>query len=349
MEEKARLSPTLAEIVARLGGELVGDPKVAISGVGAIDSAQPGDITFVAANRYGSRLTSTRAAAVVLSAAHREATSLPRIVTDNPYLYFARIAQLFHPAAPPVPGVHGTALVAASAQVHSSACIGPYAYVGEGATIGSAALIGYGCHVGDNSHVGAATRLVANVTIYPGCRLGERVLVHAGVVVGADGFGIAWSGERWEKIPQIGGVTIGDDVEIGANSTIDRGALEDTIIEEGVKLDNQIQVGHNVRIGAHTAIAGCVGIAGSAKIGQFCRIGGAAGILGHLEICDHVTVSAFTLVTKSITRPGTYTGGLPHMRHEEWLEKAAQFRRLDDIVARLQKLEKKFTDREKRN
>jgi UDP-3-O-[3-hydroxymyristoyl] glucosamine N-acyltransferase len=225
---------------------------------------------------------------------------LPRIVAERPYAYFAKVSQLFNSTVQQEPGVHPSAVVAKSAKL------------GKGVSIGA------GCVVGEGVTIGEGTCLYPRVVIYPNCSLGKRVILHSGVVIGADGFGIAPEDGRWVKIPQIGGVRIGDDVEIGANTTIDRGALDDTVIEEGVKLDNQIQVAHNVRIGAHTAIAACTGIAGSADIGRHCIIGGAAMIHGHIRIADHVKVSAGTLISRSLTRPGTYTGIYPFDEHEAW-------------------------------
>jgi UDP-3-O-[3-hydroxymyristoyl] glucosamine N-acyltransferase len=226
-----------------------------------------------------------------------------------------------------------------SARIAKSASIGACTVVGKGAQIGEKAIIGPGCFIGDNAVIGAATRLHANVTVYHECRIGARCIAHSGVVIGSDGFGIARDDGVWKKIPQIGRVLIGDDVEIGANTTIDRGALDDTVIEDGVKLDNQIQIAHNVRIGAHTAIAACVGIAGSAKIGRNCALGGASMIYGHITLADGVNVSAGTLIMKSLDQPGTYTGVYPFSSHQRWLKNAAHLRQLDDLVKRVRALE----------
>ncbi len=243
-----------------------------------------GSIAFYSGPRYRAQLAATRAGAVILAPQAEAATLLPRIVADNPYACFAKAAQLLNPVALPSTGVHTTAQVHAAAGVAPSACIEAGAVVGPGAVVGERAWIGAGCYVGEGATIGADCRLHPHVVVYGGCRLGARVIVHAGAVIGADGFGLANEDGRWVKMPQIGRVLIGDDVEIGANTTIDRGALDDTVIEEGVKLDNQIQIGHNCRIGAHTAMAGCVGVAGSAVIGRHCTFGGAAMILGHLSI-----------------------------------------------------------------
>ena len=323
---------TLREIVAALGGEALGEVAAPLTGVGTLDSAGPAQIAFLANPKYRGRVAATRAGALILGTADRDASSLPRIITGNPYAYYARTVALFHPEAPAQPGIHPFAQVDASASVDADAEIGPFVVIGANARVGKGARLGAHCVLGEGASVGDHTTLHPRVTVYHGCSIGSRCVVHSGVVIGADGFGMARDGDRWVKIPQVGRVRIGDDVEIGANTTIDRGALDDTVIEEGVKLDNQIQVGHNCVIGAHTVVAGCTGISGSVTIGRDCMIGGGVGIVGHLAICDRVTVSGFTLVTKSITQPGTYTGAVPFMPHADWLRNAAHLRRLDDIV-----------------
>ena len=300
---------TLGQIASRLGGTVVGDPATQIDQVASLERAAPRQIAFFTGLRYRDRLAATRAAAVVVAPEHESLTALPRIVTERPYAYFAKLSQLFNPLVVQPPGVHASAVLAGNVR------------------LGNRVSIGAGCVVGEGALIGDDSCLYPRVVVYPGCSIGKRAIVHAGAVIGADGFGIAEEEGRWIKIPQIGGVRIGDDVEIGANTTIDRGALEDTVLEDGVKLDNQIQVGHNVRIGAHTAIAGCAGIAGSADIGRHCTIGGAAVILGHLRIVDHVHVSAGTLVSRSIRKPGTYTGVYPFDENESWARGAAWLRR----------------------
>ena len=257
---------------------------------------------------------------------------MPRIVSDNPYAYYARTVALFHPPEAIRPGIHPFAQVDGNANVDAGAQIDAFAVIGPGCSIGAGARVGSHCSLGRNVAIGAGATLHPRVTIYDGCRLGARVIVHSGAVVGADGFGMARDAGRWVKIPQVGAVRIGDDVEIGANTTIDRGALDDTVIEEGAKLDNLIQVAHNCVIGAHTVIAGCTGISGSVTIGKNCMIGGGVGFVGHISICDRVTISGFTLITKSITEPGTYTSGLPFMPHAEWLRNAVHLRRLDELA-----------------
>jgi UDP-3-O-[3-hydroxymyristoyl] glucosamine N-acyltransferase len=261
---------------------------------------------------------------------------MPRIVCDNPYAYYARTVALFHPEPAITPGIHPFAQVDASANIAPSAQIGAFVVIGAGATIGENVRIDEGTSIGANVAVGVGTRLRPRVTIYDGCSIGARCIVHSGAVIGADGFGMARDDGRWVKIAQVGAVRIGDDVEIGANTTIDRGALDDTVIGEGVKLDNQIQVGHNCVIGAHTVIAGCTGISGSVTIGSHCMIGGGCGFVGHITICDRATISGFTFVTKSITQPGTYTSGMPIMPHAEWLKNAALLRQLHRKIGRPQ-------------
>jgi UDP-3-O-[3-hydroxymyristoyl] glucosamine N-acyltransferase len=328
---------TLGEIVARLGGEAVGDKDTRLSGVATLDSAGPGEIAFLANPKYRARLAGTRAGAVILGPADRDAAAIPRIVSENPYAYYARTVALFHPEEPAWPGIHPFAQVDASANVDASAEIGAFAVIGANARIGAGARIGAHTAIGRDCSVGEGTRLHARVTLYDGCSVGARCVLHSGAVIGADGFGQARFEGRWIKVPQVGGVRIGDDVEVGANTTIDRGALDDTVIGDGVKLDNQIQIAHNCVIGAHTVIAGCTGISGSVTIGKNCTIGGGVGIVGHLAICDGVTLTGFTFVTKSITQPGTYSSGMPFMPHAEYLRNAVHLRRLDELAARLKR------------
>ena len=300
---------TLGEIVSRLGGRVAGDPGTLIRQVGSLERAGEGQIAFLSSNKHKGKLSGTGAAAVILAPENENLTGLPRIVCEAPYAYFARVSQLFNPPFTQPLGVHPSAVVSPKARLGENVSIGPGCVVGEGVTIGDGSC------------------LYPRVVVYPGCSLGRRVIVHSGAVIGADGFGIAEEAGRWVKIPQIGAVRVGDDVEIGANSTIDRGALDDTVLEDGVKLDNLVQIAHNVRVGAHTAIAGCAGVAGSADIGRHCTIGGAAVILGHLQLADHVHVSAGTLVSRSILRPGTYTGIYPFDEHAAWQRSAAGLRR----------------------
>jgi UDP-3-O-[3-hydroxymyristoyl] glucosamine N-acyltransferase len=338
---------TLREITRRFGGEVAGDGGVRVRQVATLESAGPAHIAFLANERYLHQLKSTRAEAVIVGESARSATALPRIICANPYAYFARVSALLNPLASAVGGVHRTAVIGKSAALGRGVEIGPYSVIGAGAKIGAGSIIGAGCFVGEGARVGSDSRLYPRVTIYHRCTIGDRVTLHSGVVIGADGFGIAMDEGRWIKIPQIGGVTIGNDVEIGANTTVDRGAMDDTVIEEGVKLDNHIQVGHNVRIGAHTAIAACTAIAGSARIGRYCTIGGMSGIAGHLSIVDRVEISAHTLVSKSIITPGTYTGLYPFETNREWRKNAAQLRHLNELARRLRALEKQALEAER--
>ena len=330
---------SLGDLVARFGGEVAGDPEVRVWHVATLENAGPGAIAFFANARYRSQLHTTRAAAVIISPAAREDIQIARIVCENPYAYFARVSLLLNPPRATRPGIHATAAVDADASVHPGAEIGAYAVVSRGARVGEGTVIGAGAYIGEDVQVGRDSRIHALVAIYQHCVLGDRVVVHSGAVIGADGFGIAVEEERWVKVPQIGGVRVGDDVEIGAATTIDRGAIEDTVIEDGVKLDNQIQIAHNVRIGAHTAIAACTGIAGSVHIGRHCRIGGAVGIAGHVHIADRVEISGHTAVTKSIDKPGVYSGVYPFEPNREWRRNASQLRHLAEIVRRVAALE----------
>ena len=319
----------LSELARRFGGELVGKPETPILRVATLDSAGSGDIGFVSNPKYRSKLSITKASAVILPVAMRGATSLPYILCRNPYLFFARVANLFSPPGLVTPGIHPTAVIESDAKVAKSAEIGPFVYIGHDVRIGKDVCVGAGSTISAGARIGDGSRLFPRVVIYAGCTLGRRVIVHSGAIIGADGFGIADEGGKWLKIPQTGRVVIGDDVEIGANCTIDRGALDDTVIEDGVKLDNQIQIGHNVRIGAHSALAGCVGIAGSATVGRHCTIGGGAILVGHIHLADNVHISAATLVTKSIPAAGTYTGAFPFMEHDRWAKTAVRIRNID--------------------
>ncbi len=340
------MSATLAELVARFGGELVGDGARRIVQVAPLDRATPDEIGFVAQSKYLAQLAGTRAGAVILPPDARDASDLPRILTPHPYLYFARVSALLNPVPRPPVGVHASATVAPDAVVAPDASIGPGAVIGAGATIGARTAIGANCVVGEGARIGEDCLLHAHVTVYHRCEIGDRAILHSGCVIGSDGFGFAPNEGAWEKIPQIGRVRVGNDVEIGACTTIDRGALEDTVIEDGVKLDNLIQVAHNVVIGAHSAIAACTGIAGSAKIGRHCTIGGAAMIFGHIEIADGTRISTNTLITKSLPRAGTYTSALPFSEHEVWQKNAVHMRNLDKLVKRVKELEKKIGELE---
>jgi len=347
MQNQTHPPLSLGDIVGHLGGELVGDPAVKVRQVATLETASPEHIAFFANQRYIAQLKTTRAGAVIVGAQLRGMLDRPHIVAANPYAYFARLSALFNPVQTRPPGCHPAAVIHPRARIGTAVHVGPHAVIEEDAVIGNGCSIGAGSYLGACVTVGAGSVIYPNVTIYRDCSLGERTIVHSGAVIGADGFGIAMEGERWLKVPQIGRVRIGSEVEIGANTTIDRGAMDDTVIEEGVKLDNQIQIGHNVRIGAHTAIAACVGIAGSSRIGRFCRIGGASGIAGHLSVADHVEISAHTLVTKSIGEAGTYTGAYPFESNRDWRRNAASLRKLGELASRVRALEKELQLRKK--
>lgn len=335
---------SLAELAARCGGEVRGDAGLRVRSVATIQNATAGSIVFLANPHYRRFLADTRASAVILAPADAEACALPMLVTPNPYLLYARVATLLTPVPAVRRGVHASAHVDSGAKIAADAWVGPGAIVETGAVIGAAAQIGPNCVVMEGARVGDYSRLVASVTLCVGVQLGKRGLLHPGVVIGADGFGMARDDAVWVKVPQLGSVQIGDDVEIGANTTIDRGALEDTIIEDGVKLDNQIQIGHNTRIGAHTAIAGCTGIAGSVVVGKRCMIAGGAAIAGHIEVCDDVVITAYTLVSHSIEKPGVYSGSLPMDETAQWRKNSVRFRQLDKLARRVADLEKKSGD-----
>lgn len=335
----------LDEIVARLGGTIAGDGSVAVTQVGSLATASEGQIAFLAHSKFRQQLRSTKASAVIIAPQYLSETTLPRIVHANPYAYYARVVELLNPAQHRPRGVHPSAVV--HSVVPASASIGENVVVGVNAEIGENVTIFPGCVIGDGVSIGNDSRIYPNVVVYQDCVIGQRAVIQAGAVIGGDGFGFAKDGEDWVKIPQIGRVVIGDDVEIGANTSIDRGALDDTLIGNGVKLDNQIQIAHNVVIGDHSAMAGCVGIAGSTRIGRRCTVGGAGMIVGHLDLADDVHVSAGTMVTKSIRKPGQYTSIFPLESHDEWLQNAAQIKRLVKLSERVAELEKKLELMEK--
>jgi UDP-3-O-[3-hydroxymyristoyl] glucosamine N-acyltransferase len=328
-----------------LGGLLEGDGSVVVTQVGTLASAGQGQIAFLANPKYQQQLQTTQATAVILPPQFATKTVLPRIVHQNAYAYYARVVALLNPVQQQARGVHFSAVVHSDIPV--SASIGAHVVVGEGVRLGENVTVYPGCILGDNVSIGDDSLLYPNVVVYRDCIIGRRAVIQAGAIIGGDGFGFAKDEERWVKIPQIGRVVIGDDVEIGANTSIDRGALDDTVIGNGVKLDNQIQIAHNVVIGDHTAMAGCVGIAGSTRIGQRCTIGGAGMIVGHLELADDVHVSAGTMVTKSLRKPGQYTSIFPLETHDNWLRNAAQIKRLATLAERVSELEKKLEQMEK--
>lgn len=336
------MSATLAELAIHCNAELRGDPTLKIDRVATLETAGPRDIAFVAGEKYSAQLARTSAGAVILAAKDANRFSGNALLNNNPRLCLAKVAALLHPPTPIPAGRHATAVIDALAVVAKEVSIGAQTVVEAGANIGTGVVIGPGCYIGAGATIGSDTRLHAHVTLAEGCVLGERCIVQPGAVIGSDGFGYARDGSHWQKILQLGKVVVGDDVEIGANTTIDRGAIEDTVIESGVKLDNLIHIAHNVRIGADTAIAACVGIAGSTRIGRRCTIAGQVGIVGHIEIADDVTITGATVVTHSIRTAGTYSSGSPLEPYQSWLKNAVRMRQLDDMARRLKRVEQKI-------
>ena len=329
----------LADLAVRFGCELRGDPETLVDRVAALQDAQRGALSFLANPRYLKHLSATAASAVVVDAANAGACPVPALIAGNPYATYARIAQVLHPEPAFAGGRHASAVVEEGAAIDPSAWIGAGTYVGRGVRIGARSYVGQGCVILDDAMVGAECRLVARVTLCKGVRVGNRCVFAPGAVIGADGFGHAPDLDGYVKIPQVGTVIIGDDVDVGANTTIDRGAVGDTVVEDGVKIDNLVMVAHNVRIGAHTVIAAMVGIAGSATIGRRCMLGGQSGIVGHLEICDDVALTGKTMVSRSITKPGVYSGQLPADEARSFRRNSARFQKLDDLARRVRRLE----------
>jgi UDP-3-O-[3-hydroxymyristoyl] glucosamine N-acyltransferase len=344
----ARLAELFAGIAAE-GTELVGDGEILISGISTLEGADESQLTFLSRPKFVSQLAASRAACVIVAPAMREAAQQRGacIVAPDPYLYFALATQWWRRNSRPAakPSTHSSAVIDSGANVSPDATVGAFVCIEAGATIGADAVIGAHCVIGQNAVIGAGSRLAPRVTIGDDCRVGERCIIHSGAVIGADGFGFAPHAGEWVKIEQLGAVQIGNDVEIGANTCIDRGALLDTVIEDGVKLDNLIQIGHNVRIGRHSAIAGCTGLAGSATVGAHCTIGGAAIILGHLTLGDHVNVSAASVVTRSISKPGLYTGFFPIDDNASWEKNAVSLKQLNSLRKRLKQIEIKLASR----
>lgn len=336
------MSATLAELADRCGAKLRGDRALRIERVSTLEMAGSHDIAFVAGEKYLAQLAETAAGAVILAEKDASRFQGNALLCENPRLCLAKAAAILHPGVPVPPGRHATAVIAPSAFLAADVAIGPQTVVEAGAVIESGVIIGAGCHIATGAKIGAGSRLYAHVSIGERCILGERCVVQPGAVIGSDGFGFARDGNHWQKILQLGRVIIGDDVEVGANTTIDRGTIEDTVIERGVKLDNLIHVAHNVRIGADTAIAACVGIAGSTRIGQRCTIAGQVGIVGHIEITDDVHITGATVVSRSIRQAGTYSSGSPLEPYQSWLKNAVRMRQLDDMARRLKKLEQKY-------
>jgi len=328
-------SYSAAELAERFGLQLQGDGAARVHGVGTLARAQAGQLAFLANSKYRGQLAESQASVITMRAEDATGYAGTALIARDPYAAFAKMSALFESKPQYRAGIHSSADIAADAHVDPDAHIGAFVCIGARSRVEAGAVVGPGCVIGEDCVVGAGSELIARVTLVTRVRLGQRVRVHPGAVLGAAGFGLAMEAGRWLNVPQLGGVVIGDDCEIGANTTIDRGAIEDTVLEEDVRLDNQIQIGHNAHIGAHTAMAGCSAVAGSARIGRYCLIGGGAGILGHLEICDKVMVTAMSLVTHSIREPGEYSSGTPLMDNRSWRKNAARFKQLDALARRI--------------
>jgi UDP-3-O-[3-hydroxymyristoyl] glucosamine N-acyltransferase len=329
----------LDALSAQLGLPFVGDPATRVGRVADLAAAEPDCLSFLGDPSYRKWLPQTRAGVVILAQGDASACPAAALISPNPYLSFARAARLLYPMETHPGGIHPSAVVDPSAQVDPSAWIGPLCVLEAGVWIGPRVVVGPGCILGEGVRVGADSRLVARVTLCRRTQVGQRALIHPGAVIGRAGFGFAKDGECWVRIPQVGRAVLGDDVEIGANTTVDRGAIEDTVIGDGVKIDNQIQIGHNVRIGEHTAMAANTGISGSTRIGRNCTISGAVGMAGHLNIGDNVHFTGMAMVTRSFPEPGVYSSGIPAMPNGEWRRNAARFRQLDELARRLKQLE----------
>lgn len=336
------MSATLDELASRFGCRVQGDGATAVSRVATLDSAAPDAISFLANPLYRGRLATTRAGAVILDARASEDCPVPCLVSDNPYAIYAQVAGLLHPQASPSAGIDADACVDPSAEVASSAAIGPRAVIGPGTRVGDNVVIGPGAVLGARVSIGAGSRIAPLVSVLDDVSIGARCIVHSGAVIGADGFGFAEDAGSWIKVPQLGSVTVGNDVEIGANTTVDRGTIEDTVLEDGVKLDNLVQIAHNARIGAHTVMAAMAGVAGSTRIGKRCKVGGAVVMLGHLSICDDVMFAFASVVVKSVTEPGTYGGSLQAVEASKWRRSAARFKQLEAMHERLKTLERRI-------
>lgn len=341
--KKEATSYTLGQLAERFNLELRGNPEVRISGIAPIEKSSAHQASFLENTRYQKYLATTQAGVVVLAKTFVDDCQTNCLISETPYLAYAKIAELFVERDVPAQGVHPLACIDPEAQIDPSAAIGPYVVVSKHASIGANAIIGAGCYIGAHVQIGQGTLLWPNVNVYHGTEIGSSCEIKSGAVLGGDGFGFAPTKTGWHKIPQLGRVIIGDKVAIGANTTVDRGSTQDTIIGEGAIIDNQVQIGHNVTIGAFTAIAGCVGIAGSAQIGKHCQIGGGCGIGGHLVIADYVGIAAMSGITKSITQPGQYIGrgGMGVEPLNVWLKLAAKLRGIDKILERIKNLENK--------
>ena len=334
------MGTSLAELATQFGCELVGDADVEVTTVATLKNAGSGSVSFLASAAYRSQLASTQATAVILREPDASDCPVNALIAKDPYLTFARVATLLYPRPRPEPGIHASAVVEPTATVDPTAQIAALSYIGPDASIGAGTYIGPGCVIGKSCSIGDDGYLSANVSLIDDVQIGHRVIVHGGVVLGADGFGHKATETGWLKVPQVGGVRIGNDVEIGASTTIDRGAIDDTVIEDGVRLDNQIQIAHNCRVGAHTVIASGTGVSGSTTIGSRCVIAGMVGFVGHIHICDDVIVTGAAVVTKSITEPGVYSSSFPAEKDADWKRRVARFRRLDHLQKRVGVLEK---------
>ena len=338
-----KISITLTELATRIGAKVEPSPsEEPIIGIASLMQASKQEVSFFFNRQYRDELAKTSAAAVILAKSDQRFCKVPMLVMDNPYLGYARTASLFNPPTSHLPGIHPTAWVSPDAVLDSTVSVAPQAVIEAGTRIGRNVFIGPGSIVDCGVEIGDNCQLIANVTLCTGTRLGQRVIIHPGVIIGADGFGNANDAGKWVKVPQLGGVLIANDVEIGANTTIDKGALNDTVIGEGVKLDNLIQIGHNVQIGKHTAMAGAAGIAGSTRIGDYCMIGGGVRITGHIEVVDHVHITGGSLVHQSVREPGVYSSGVPLETNRHWHKNYHRFKKLDEMARRLQILEKKL-------
>lgn len=331
---------TLSELTNGLNVSIKGDPNCLIKGISSLSNSKSGMITFLSHAQYRKHLNETQASAVILSQADAEFCPVTAVITSNPYYIYAKIAEFFAERPSAIVGIHSSVVIGERTKIHPSAQIGPHCVIGDDVTIGARVMIGSGSVIGDGVVIDEDVRLDARVTIYRRVKIGKRTCISSGVVVGSDGFGFANDKNIWHRVPQLGSVTVGNDVDIGANTTIDCGTVEDTVIEDGVKLDNLIQIAHNVKIGAHTIIAGCVGVAGSAVIGKYCMIGGASMILGHITIADHVIITGGTGVSKSIRESGMYSSGIVGVvTNQEFRKNNARFHRLENLMKRVKKLE----------
>lgn len=331
---------SLGELATRFGCELIGDPETTVDDIAALQNASDKSLTFLASSYYAKYLPATKAAAVILRAEEAGDCPVAALISDNPYATYARMAALFCPPRVFDPGVHASAVVDVTASVAKSAHLAANVVVGERSEIGENVYVGPGSVIGPDCSIGDDCRLIANVTMVKQVRIGVRGIFHPGVVLGADGFGNATTADGWVKVPQVGGVRIGNDVEIGANSTVDCGAIDDTVIEDGVRIDNLCMIGHNVHLGAHSAMAATAAISGSTKIGKRCIFAGASGAVGHIEVCDDVTVAAMSFLSKNVTEPGVYAASFPAGPAKAWGRQLARFRRLGLLHERVKKLEK---------